>query len=164
MRVIAIVGDAVGAAGMVGGQAIDLASAGDGSTPTRLALDLPGLTDMHVRKTGGLIRAAALAGAIMTGASSAQEAGVSRFAERLGLAFQIVDDVLDVEGCSDTLGKTAGKDARAGKPTFAALVGCERARAMAREAVSDALEALEGCGLASAPLTGLAAGVVTRIA
>ena len=163
LRVIAALGDAVGASGMVGGQAIDLTCAGSAGSAGP-GPDLSMLTDMHARKTGGLIRAAALGGAIMAGATPAQEAGIARFAERIGLAFQVVDDVLDVEGCSDTLGKTAGKDARAGKPTFAVALGCDGARALARDAVSDALEALERCGLASAPLTGLAAGVVTRIA
>ncbi|MEZ5292423.1 MAG: polyprenyl synthetase family protein [Vicinamibacterales bacterium] len=164
LRVIAALGEAVGAAGMVGGQAIDLALTGHGRGPAAAALDLCALKDMHARKTGGLIRAAALAGAIMGGASAAQEAGIARFADRVGLAFQIVDDVLDVEGCSERLGKTAGKDARAGKVTFAALLGCARARAMAHDAVSEALDALEAAGVASPELAGLAAGVLTRLA
>lgn len=163
LRVIAELGKAVGAAGMVGGQAIDLAVTGscrpgaDGAS-----LDLAALSDMHARKTGGLIRAAAVGGAVMAGASAEQVAAMAAFAERVGLAFQIVDDVLDVEGCAATLGKTAGKDAGAGKVTFPGLVGRDQARLMAIEAVADAEAVLAGAGLSSPYLTGLARSVVHR--
>ena len=80
---------------------------------------------MHARKTGALIRASAAAGAVMAGADAAQLAAIERFASELGLAFQIVDDILDVEGASEALGKTAGKDAASGKPTYPALYGLD---------------------------------------
>ena len=86
---------------------------------------------MHARKTGALIRAAAAAGAIMAGAPPARIDAVDRYAAWLGLAFQIVDDVLDVEGEGKDLGKTAGKDAAAGKPTYPALFGLDASKRMA---------------------------------
>lgn len=138
LRAIQIVADAAGPCGMVGGQAIDLEAAGSGAS-----FDGDGLRAMHARKTGALIRAAASAGAVMAGASDAQIAGIEAFASHLGLAFQIVDDILDVEGASQDLGKTAGKDAAAGKPTYPALYGLEMSRRMAADCVSRALTALQ---------------------
>src|SRR5258708_1045854 len=139
LRAIRIVADAAGACGMVGGQAIDLEAAGSGT-----ALDGEGLRAMHARKTGALIRASAAAGAVMAGAGDAQLAAIERFASELGLAFQIVDDILDVEGASQDLGKTAGKDAAAGKPTYPARHGLDASRRMASECVERALSALAG--------------------
>jgi geranylgeranyl pyrophosphate synthase len=163
LQVIAELGRAVGAAGMVGGQAIDLAVTGScGPGGKGADLDLAALSDMHARKTGGLIRAAAVGGAVMAGASADQVAAMAAFAERVGLAFQIVDDVLDVEGCAATLGKTAGKDAGAGKVTFPGLVGRDQARVMAIEAVADAEAVLASAGLSTPYLTGLARSVVHR--
>ena len=138
LRAIHIVADAAGACGMVGGQAIDLEAAGSGAS-----FDGDGLRGMHARKTGALIRASAAAGAVMAGASDAQIEAIERFASELGLAFQIVDDILDVEGASQDLGKTAGKDAAAGKPTYPALYGLEMSRQMAADCVSRALGALQ---------------------
>jgi geranylgeranyl pyrophosphate synthase len=163
LHVIAELGRAVGAGGMVGGQAIDLAVTGAcGPEGPGARLDLAALSDMHARKTGGLIRAAAVGGAVMAGGTSAQVAVVAAFAERVGLAFQIIDDVLDVEGCATTLGKAAGKDAGAGKITFPGLVGRERARFMAVDVVADAEALLAGAGLSSPYLTGLARSVIHR--
>src|SRR5262249_17506951 len=128
LRVVQVVAQAAGAAGMVGGQAIDLQAAGQ--APGReLTLDADGLRNMHARKTGAIIRAAAVSGAIMAGASDSVIASVDRFATEMGLAFQIVDDILDVEGSADALGKTAGKDAAGAKPTYPSLFGLERSRA-----------------------------------
>ena len=138
LRAIQIVADAAGPCGMVGGQAIDLEAAGSGAS-----FDGDGLRAMHARKTGALIRAAAAAGAVMAGAAESQLAAIETFASHLGLAFQIVDDILDVEGASQDLGKTAGKDAAAGKPTYPALYGLEMSRRMAAESVSRALGALQ---------------------
>jgi geranylgeranyl diphosphate synthase, type II len=137
LRAIRVVAEAAGACGMVGGQAIDLAAAGEGA-----AFDGEGLRAMHARKTGALIRAAAAAGAIMAGATGTQLDAIEAFAADLGLAFQIVDDILDVEGASADLGKTPGKDAAAGKPTYPALFGLEQSRKMASDCVRRALEAL----------------------
>jgi geranylgeranyl diphosphate synthase, type II len=139
LRAIRIVADAAGACGMVGGQAIDLEAAGSGA-----AFDGEGLRAMHARKTGALIRASAAAGAVMAGAADAQLAAIERYASELGLAFQIVDDILDVEGASGDLGKTAGKDAAAGKPTYPALYGLDASRRMAAECIERALAALAG--------------------
>jgi geranylgeranyl pyrophosphate synthase len=104
---------------------------------------------MHARKTGALIRAAALAGALMAGASSEAEAAIAGYATNLGLAFQIVDDILDVEGTDRTLGKTAGKDAAAGKPTYPAYFGMAESKRLARDAADRAQAAL-----AAARITG----------
>src|SRR5258708_10043455 len=139
LRAIRIVADAAGACGMVGGQAIDLEAAGSAT-----AFDGEGLRAMHARKTGALIRASAAAGAVMAGAGDAQLAAIERFASELGLAFQIVDDILDVEGASASLGKTAGKDAAAGKPTYPALYGLDASRRMAADCVERAISALAG--------------------
>ena len=142
LRVIETVARAAGVVGMVGGQAIDLASVTPDSTgqlPARSMLTA--LRSMHARKTGALIRASAVSGAIMGGGSDEQIAAIDRAAGEFGLAFQIVDDILDVEGVATTLGKTAGKDAAAGKPTYPALYGLDTSRRMAAEC----LERAESC-------------------
>jgi geranylgeranyl diphosphate synthase type II len=157
LRTVAIVADAAGACGMVGGQALDLQAAAEGAAP----LDADALRGMHARKTGALIRGAALAGTVMAGGSRAQVEAIDHYATNLGLAFQIVDDILDVEGASADLGKTAGKDAAAGKPTYAALYGVERSRTLAAEAIERGLAALERGGL-SGHLPGIARWVVGR--
>jgi geranylgeranyl diphosphate synthase type II len=138
LRAIALVAEAAGACGMVGGQAIDLEAAGSGT-----AFDADGLRAMHARKTGALIRAAAASGAVMAGATEAELAAIERYASELGLAFQIVDDVLDVEGASQDLGKTAGKDAAAGKPTYPAVYGLDASKRMAADCITRALAALD---------------------
>jgi geranylgeranyl diphosphate synthase type II len=150
LRAIRIVAEAAGPCGMVGGQAIDLDAAGSGAT-----FDGDGLRAMHARKTGALMRASAAAGAVMAGAGEEHLAAIERFASELGLAFQIVDDILDVEGASEDLGKTAGKDAAAGKPTYPAIYGLEISRRMAAECVDRALAALaEPAASGLAPLGG----------
>ena len=148
IRVIAVVATAAGAEGMVGGQAIDLATVtpdARGRMPP--ALDADGLRTMHAKKTGALIRASAVAGAIMGGASDPEVAAIDDGAANLGLAFQIVDDILDVEGASADLGKTAGKDAATGKPTYPALYGLEGSRRMAYECIERADVSLRAAGL-----------------
>jgi geranylgeranyl pyrophosphate synthase len=164
LRAIEAIATAAGAAGMVGGQAIDLASAGSTDIPgrERSVLDAEGLKAMHAQKTGALIRTSAVAGAIMAGGSEAQVSAVDRFAAELGLVFQIVDDILDVEGAADTLGKTAGKDAAADKPTYPALFGLDRSRALAAEGSARAEEALLQAGLTKSRLLDIAAWVVRR--
>jgi geranylgeranyl pyrophosphate synthase len=161
MRVLQVVGAAAGAAGMVGGQAIDLQAAGQ--APERpLALDADGLREMHARKTGALIRAAAVCGAIMAGAPEHVVAAVNRYAAEIGLAFQIVDDILDVEGDAAVLGKTAGKDAARSKPTYPSLFGLERSRALADACVVNARRALDEAGLADSWLPAIADWIVGR--
>ena len=156
LQTAAIVADAAGAAGMVGGQAIDLAAAAGGA-----ALDVGALREMHMRKTGALIVASALSGAIMAGADEALAETVGRYGVEIGLAFQIVDDILDVEATSADLGKTAGKDAAAGKPTYPALYGLDRSRQLAADCVARALDALRSAGLAG-HLPSIAQWVVGR--
>ena len=184
LRAVARVAEAAGAAGMVGGQALDLAAASPAGVAGGQALDLaaagpagvagsqaldlaaaapgagggptPGapaaepeaaLRDVHERKTGALIGAAAVIGAILAGGSEPAVRSVDAYAGHLGLAFQIVDDILDVEGSTAQLGKTAGKDAAAGKPTYPAVHGLARSRALAADAVAAARDALSSAGL-----------------
>jgi geranylgeranyl pyrophosphate synthase len=143
LRAIAVIARAAGAAGMVGGQAIDLQAVGQARQ-----LDAAALSAMHARKTGALITAAAAAGAIMAGAPDDLVGAIRSYADELGLVFQIVDDILDVEGESAALGKTAGKDAAAGKPTYPALFGLDESRRMAEAGVARAIEAVERAGIA----------------
>jgi geranylgeranyl pyrophosphate synthase len=117
---------------------------------------------MHAMKTGALIRASAVAGAIMAGGTDAVVDAISDYAVRLGLAFQIVDDILDVEGATADLGKTAGKDAAAGKPTYPALVGLDRSRELAAQALDEGLAALDRAGIAPGRLHEIARWVVER--
>jgi len=154
---IRLIAEAAGAAGMVGGQAIDLQAVSGSSAP----LGAEALRDMHARKTGALIRAAARAGASMAGAAPQLSGALDDYASEVGLAFQIVDDILDVEGASADLGKTAGKDAAAGKPTYPALYGLEGSKRLAAECVDRALAALRREGLAG-QLPALAQWVVGR--
>jgi geranylgeranyl diphosphate synthase type II len=161
--VIAVVATAAGAVGMVGGQAIDLACV----TPDpqgRIAppLDGDGVRRMHAKKTGALIRAAATAGAIMGGGGDAEIAAIDAAAAEFGLAFQIVDDILDVQGDSADLGKTAGKDAAAGKPTYPALYGLDRSRAMATECLTRAEAALAAARLTDSRLMAIGRWIVER--
>jgi geranylgeranyl diphosphate synthase type II len=138
LRAVSVLAEAAGVAGMVGGQAIDL----DGS-----ARDAQALEDLHLRKTGALIRASSTLGAIMAGAGDTIVAAIDHYARDLGLAFQIIDDVLDVEGSDQALGKTAGKDAAQGKPTFPAFYGVEQSRRLAVDCITRAKAALAAEGL-----------------
>ncbi len=149
LRSVEVLAAAAGAAGMVGGQAIDLAAAGRIAGRPVQPLDARALEDMHARKTGALIRAAAVMGAIASAADAPTFHAVDAFARELGLAFQIVDDVLDVEGSDAELGKTAGKDAAARKPTYPALYGIAESRRLAAECVARAKDALRGVRLGS---------------
>ena len=163
LRVIEVVAAAAGPVGMVGGQAIDLACVTpDPSGTTAPPLDAAGLQTMHAKKTGAMIRAAAAAGAIMGGGSDEQIAAIDRAAAELGLAFQIVDDILDVEGASAALGKTAGKDAAAGKPTYPGFFGLEASRRMAEECFARAEAALAAGGIADSRLLGIGRWIVDR--
>ncbi len=117
---------------------------------------------MHARKTGALIRASAVAGAIMAGAPPAAVHAVDAYAAGLGLAFQIVDDILDVEGADADLGKTAGKDAAANKPTYPGIFGLEESRRRAAAAADDAVAALRRASLDDSRLAEIARWVVSR--
>jgi len=143
--------------GMIGGQVNDLE--GEGQDPTPELLDR-----IHRAKTGALLRASVRMGAIYAGAGDLQLTAITCFGEHIGLAFQIVDDVLDVEQSSEALGKTAGKDAQQKKITFPAVYGLERSRAMAEQERLSAHMALEPFGDSAARLKQLADLVVQRTA
>lgn len=144
-----------GAAGMVGGQVIDM-------EPGARSLDLSGLRAMHAAKTGALIRASVRCGAILGGATRKQLDALTSFAEHIGLAFQIADDVLDVTGDSQSMGKTAGADAARDKSTYPALLGLDESRRLAREAGSLAIDALTVFGAAADSFRAVAIYIVDR--
>ena len=163
LRVVGLIANAAGAMGMVGGQAIDLAcSTADPGGRRAPPLDADGIRVMHARKTGALIRASAVAGAIMGGAGPGTIDQIDAAAAELGLAFQIVDDILDVEGVSAHLGKTPGKDAAAGKPTYPALYGLDMARRMAAACLARAESELRAAGLAESRLMEIGRWIVDR--
>lgn len=132
-------GRACGAEGMAGGQALDLAAVG-----RRLTLDE--LEHMHACKTGALIRASVALGAMAAGADASTLSALDRYAHAVGLAFQVRDDILDVEGESAIIGKTAGKDAAADKPTFPSIIGLDASRARLAELTGMALDAVAPLG------------------
>ncbi|WP_341777551.1 farnesyl diphosphate synthase [Luteimonas aestuarii] len=159
-RVVAMLAElahASGAAGMCGGQAFDLAATGQAATTTLAVLE-----HLHALKTGALLRAAVRLGAIAAGADDATRARLDDFANALGLAFQIRDDLLDIEGDSATLGKTAGKDALQDKATFPALIGAEASRARLDALAGQMRAALEGCTGDTAPLSALGRMAIER--
>ncbi|HJW07835.1 MAG TPA: farnesyl diphosphate synthase [Rhodanobacter sp.] len=142
-------GQACGAEGMAGGQALDLAAVGR-------ALTLAELEHMHACKTGALIRASVRLGALAAGADATTLQALDRYAHAVGLAFQVRDDILDVEGESAVIGKTAGKDAAAAKPTFPSIIGLEASRARLAELTATALAAVAPLGERAALLEELA--------
>jgi len=152
---VALLARAIGSRGMAGGQAIDLASTG-------LELSLPELENMHIHKTGELIRASVLLGARCGDGEESRLGALDRFAKCAGLAFQVVDDVLDAESNSETLGKTAGKDARQNKATYVSVMGVARARQFAVELREHALQALFAFGPESVRLRQLIDFIVLR--
>ncbi len=155
-RLCALLARAAGSAGMAGGQAIDLASVG-------LSLSESQLRQMHELKTGALLQASVMMGA-HCGAPSAQALqGLQTYGAAMGLAFQVVDDILDVTADSTTLGKTAGKDADNNKPTYVSLMGLQASQAYAQQLLQQALGALDATGLAhTEALCALADMVVNR--
>lgn len=147
---------ASGSRGMAGGQAVDLESTGK-------KLDLPELEFMHIRKTGAIIRAAVVLGAACGRAlPEDRRAGLDRYAKCVGLAFQVVDDVLDAEANTATLGKTAGKDSKHNKPTYVSAMGVARAKAFAEELRADAHASLQAFGAGARRLQQLADFIVLR--
>lgn len=142
-RLCSLLARAAGHAGMAGGQAIDLASIGK-------PLDEAALRDMHRRKTGALLQASVLMGAACGDTTPASWAALSDYGSAIGLAFQVVDDILDVTQASETLGKTAGKDLHHNKPTYVSVLGLDAARRHADELRDQAHAALQRSGLADA--------------
>jgi len=146
---------AAGAGGMIGGQLLDLQAEG-------VALPLAELERIHRAKTGALITTAARVGALGAGANAAQLAAFDRYGAAVGLAFQIMDDVLDVTATTDELGKTAGRDAALKKSTYPALLGTDGARLRAATLIDDATSALRDAQLLTPPLEAIARYVITR--
>jgi geranylgeranyl pyrophosphate synthase len=156
LRMVTLLAQAAGSHGMAGGQAIDLAAGGK-------ALALPQLEDMHRRKTGALIRAAVLLGAYAREDVEREKwQSLEDYSRAIGLAFQVVDDILDVEGSADTLGKNPGVDRERGKPTYPQLLGLAEAKARARSLYAEALESLSPLGDNGALLAELAGFIIER--
>ena len=146
---------ASGHAGMCGGQALDIDATGQ-------RIDLPQLERLHAMKTGALLRAAVRLGALAAGADAAQRAALDSYADALGLAFQVKDDLLDIEGDSVTLGKTAGKDLVQDKATFPALIGIEASRARLQALAGTMQAALQALQADTRALAALGRRVVER--
>jgi farnesyl diphosphate synthase len=155
LRMISALAAASGSRGMAGGQAIDLESVGK-------KLDLAGLQQMHAMKTGALLACAVELGGTAANLQQSQLIQLQNYAKALGLAFQIVDDVLDATADSQTLGKTAGKDAAANKPTYVTLMGLDYAQKQAKELQETAIRSLDGFGEKAQALKELALLVVNR--
>jgi len=155
IKMISVLAAASGSRGMAGGQAIDLDSVGK-------KLDLPGLKQMHAMKTGALLSCAVELGGIAAQLSPAQMVYLDAYSKSLGLAFQIVDDVLDATSDSQTLGKTAGKDAANDKPTYVTLMGLDYAQKQAKELQEKAIASLDSFGAQAQALKDLALLVVNR--
>jgi geranylgeranyl diphosphate synthase type II len=156
LQVIHEIAAASGSRGMVGGQVVDMESEGKGE------IDLATLSYIHTHKTGALIRASVRAGAILGGADADSLKALTRFGEAIGLAFQIADDILDVEGTTEELGKDAGSDEARGKATYPALVGLEASKARAAELVQMSLDALSRFDERAEPLRAIASYIVKR--
>ncbi|MEE9263168.1 MAG: farnesyl diphosphate synthase [Vicinamibacteria bacterium] len=155
LRAIALLAEAAGMNGMIGGQVIDLESEGK-------RVDERTLDRIHQKKTGALMEAAARLGAVMGDGDEDQIETLGRFGREVGLAFQIVDDLLDVEGDAATLGKSAGKDQRAGKATYPSVHGIENTRSRAKELAQRAVDLVTPFGPAGEPLVCLARRIVDR--
>ncbi|HWR73966.1 MAG TPA: farnesyl diphosphate synthase [Nitrospirota bacterium] len=156
LAVIREIATASGVHGMVGGQVVDMESEGR-------EIDLPTLEYIHTRKTGALIRAAVRAGAFYARASEKRLKALTRYGEMTGLAFQIADDILDITGTQEVLGKDIGSDLKKGKKTFPAVYGVEDSRRRAKEVVDHALEALKDFDRKADPLRELAKYIITRV-
>ncbi|TWJ19652.1 polyprenyl synthetase family protein [Geobacter argillaceus] len=145
-----------GSFGMVGGQVVDMESEG------KADIDLPTVQYIHTHKTGALIKASVKAGAILGNADSSQLAAITRYGEAAGLAFQIADDILDIEGTTEEIGKDAGSDQARGKATYPAVVGLADAKRRAVELMEIALAALDPLGAKAEPLREIAKYIVSR--
>jgi len=156
LKMIQLFAAAGGSRGMAGGQAIDLDAVGK-------AISLAELEYMHILKTGALIRASVLLGAHCGKPLPQSDLDrLDRYAKCVGLAFQVVDDILDEEGDAETLGKTAGKDKANAKPTYTSLMGLPEARRFAEELLSDSLEAISAFGPGASRLREIADFIVHR--
>ena len=154
-RLCALLSRAAGSSGMAGGQAIDLASVGHALTEQQLR-------EMHQLKTGALIQCSVLMGAACASPSPEALSGLTAYGEAMGLAFQVVDDILDVIADAGKLGKTVGKDAQNDKPTYVSLMGLSKSQTYAQELLASALSALEASGLRDTQALSALAGMVVN--
>lgn len=156
LQVVARLGKAVGAAGLVGGQVVDLESEG------KPDVTLETLTFIHNHKTAALLEASVTTGAVLAGAGEADLARLASYAQKIGLAFQIVDDVLDITSTQEALGKSIGKDVQAQKVTYPSLWGLEKSQQEAQRLIAEAKAELAPFGAAGNPLLALADYIVNR--
>ncbi|MFM7439306.1 MAG: geranylgeranyl diphosphate synthase CrtE [Snowella sp.] len=156
IEVIARLGRTVGAAGLVGGQVLDLESEG------KTDITAETLTFIHTHKTGALLETSVVSGAILAGADSEEVQKLSQYAQNIGLAFQIIDDILDITATQEELGKTAGKDLAAQKATYPSLWGIEESRNQAQQLIDSAIDKLADYGEKAAPLRAIAQYIVNR--
>ena len=156
LKVIALLGRAVGAAGLVGGQVVDLESEG------KLDVSLETLDFIHTHKTAALLEACVVSGGILAGLAAPELQRLSRYAQNIGLAFQIVDDILDITATQAELGKTAGKDLQAQKVTYPSLWGLEESRRQAHQLIAAAKEELAFFGESAKPLLAIADFITNR--
>lgn len=155
LDVIQLIAKASGAMGMVEGQIRDVGAEGQ-------ALDIQSLEQIHCLKTGALINAAVMAGALIAGAGDLQLSALQQYAQKLGMAFQVVDDLLNVEGDPDVMGKAVGTDQEKNKSTYPALIGVDASKKLALELIDDALHALVKFDNKSDPLRAIARYVIER--
>lgn len=156
IEVIARLGRTVGAAGLVGGQVLDLESEG------KTDITAETLTFIHTHKTGALLETSVVSGAILAGAGPEEVQKLSQYAQNIGLAFQIIDDILDITATQEELGKTAGKDLVAQKATYPSLWGIEESRNQAQQLIDSAIAKLADYGEKAAPLRAIAQYIVNR--
>lgn len=155
LQVVHEIADATGARGMTGGQALDIQA-------EQCVLAPAAVEQLHAHKTGALIRVAVVSGARLAGGSADQVARLARYGEAVGLAFQIADDLLSLEGTAEELGKPVGNDAARAKATFPAMAGRDAARARMEQLTAQAHDVLESFGAAAAPLRAIAAYITSR--
>ncbi|MDZ8024475.1 MAG: geranylgeranyl diphosphate synthase CrtE [Nostoc sp. SerVER01] len=156
LQIVIRLGRALGAAGLVGGQVVDLQCEGKSD------ISLETLNFIHEHKTAALLEACVVCGGIVAGASSEDVQRLSRYAQNIGLAFQIVDDILDITATQEQLGKTAGKDQKAQKVTYPSLWGIEQSRSKAQELIQAACAELEPFGERAKPLQAIAHFIINR--
>lgn len=156
LAVIHEIANCAGSYGMVGGQVIDMESEGCQD------IDLATVQYIHTHKTGALIKASVVAGALLGGAAGGELAAITRYGEAAGLAFQIADDILDIEGTTEEIGKDAGSDQARGKATYPAVMGLAAAKEEARSMMDEALKSLETFGAEADPLREIARYIVQR--
>jgi geranylgeranyl diphosphate synthase type II len=156
LKVLSIMTECVGPLGLAGGQVLDLKSEG------KAGVGLDTLQWIHTYKTAALLKAAVASGAVLAGATDAEVEKCITYAQKIGLAFQVADDILDLTASTEDLGKTAGKDLDQDKTTYPKLLGLERSREVAQELVDEAKEALSEFGDRAAPLNGLADYIIQR--